>query len=79
MRKILVAVLVGLGIFGLVLAGLFRFYAPSRVEKTPLDLDVIQVATGPAKIFNAATGKLEDVTLRATRQVETDSPPRTRR
>ena len=73
MRKILVAVLVGLGVFGLVAAGLFRFYAPSRAEKTPLDLDVIQVATGPAKLLNAATGQLEDLAFRATRRVRTDS------
>jgi len=72
-RKFLVAVLVGLGVFGLLAAGLFRFYAPSRAEKTPLDLDVIQVATGPTKLLNPATGQLEDLTLRATRRVRTDS------
>jgi hypothetical protein len=72
-RKILVAVLVGLGVFGLVAAGLFRFYAPSRAEKTPLDLDVVQVATGPAKLFDASTGKVEELTLNATRRVRTDS------
>lgn len=73
MRKTLIAVLVGLGVFGLLAAGLFRFYVPSRVEKTPLNLDITQVATGPAKLFNAGTGKLEDVQLRAVRQVLTDS------
>lgn len=73
MRKTLIAVLVGLGVFGLVAAGLFRFYAPSRAEKTPLDLDVIQVATGPAKLLNVATGQVEDLTLNATRRVRTDS------
>jgi Porin PorA len=72
-RKTLVALLAGVGIFGLVLAGLLRFYAPSHAEKTPLDLDVVQVATGPAKILNAATGQLEDLTLNATRRVRTDS------
>jgi hypothetical protein len=74
LRKILVPVLVALGIFSLVLAGLLRFYAPSRVEKAPLDLKVPQqVATGPAKVFNVQTGQLEDVQLKATRQVVTDS------
>jgi hypothetical protein len=72
-RKTLVAVLVGLGVFGLLAAGLFRFYAPSRAEKTPLDLDVIQVATGPAKLLNASTGQLEDLAFKATRRVRTDS------
>lgn len=74
MRKILTAVLIGLGIFSLVLAGLLRFYAPSQVEKAPLDLKVPQqAATGPAKVYNVGTGKLEDVELRATRQVVADS------
>jgi len=72
-RKILTAVLVGLGVFCLVLAGLLRFYAPSRAEKTPLNLDIKQVATGPAKVLNAATGRLEDTSLIATRRVRTDS------
>ncbi len=73
MRKTLIAVLVGIGVFGLLAAGLFRFYAPSRAEKTPLDLDVTQVATGPAKRLNASTGQLEDSTFRAVRKVKTDS------
>ena len=74
MRKILVPVLIALGIFSLVLAGLLRFYAPSRVEKAPLDLLVPQqTATGPAKVYNVATAQLEDVELKATRQVVADS------
>jgi hypothetical protein len=73
-RKILVPVLVALGLFSLVLAGLLRFYAPSRVEKAPLDLLVRQqTATGPAKVYNVSAGKLEDVQLMATRQVVADS------
>lgn len=73
MRKVVNVVLVGVGVFALVLAGLLRFYAPSRAEKTPLNLDIKQVATGPAKLLNAATGKIEDTTLNATRRVRTDS------
>jgi hypothetical protein len=73
-RKILAPVLIALGIFSLILAGLLRFYAPSRVEKAPLDLKVPQqTATGPAKLYNLGTGQLEDVELMATRQVVTDS------
>jgi heme/copper-type cytochrome/quinol oxidase subunit 2 len=72
-RKVLSVVLIGLGVFGLVLAGMFRFYAPSRAEKTPLNLDIKLVATGPAKLLNAATGQTEDTTLNATRRVRTDS------
>ena len=73
MRKIVVPVLVALGVFSLLSAALFRFYAPSRVEKAPLDLKVQQTAVGPAKIYNAAAGKVEDVELMATRQVVADS------
>ncbi len=73
MRKILTAALIGVGVFALVLAGLLRFYAPSRAEKTPLNLDIKQVATGPAKLLNAATGQVEDTSLNATRRVRTDS------
>ena len=74
MRRIVAYVLVAVGIFSLVLAALLRFYAPSRVEKAPLDLKVPQqVATGPAKVYNVQAGQLEDVELMATRQVVTDS------
>ena len=73
MRKALGSLLVLVGVFGLVAAGLFRFYAPSRAERTPLDLDIVQVATGPAKLLDASTGKVEDLTLNATRRVRTDS------
>lgn len=73
MRKLLTALLVLVGVFGIALAGLLRFYAPSRAEKTPLNLDIIQVATGPAKLLNSATGEVEDTTLNATRRVRTDS------
>jgi hypothetical protein len=72
-RRFLPAILIGIGVFGLVLAGMLRFYAPSRAEKTPLNLDIKLVATGPGKLLNAATGKTEDTTLNATRRVRTDS------
>ncbi|MDQ2839046.1 MAG: DUF3068 domain-containing protein [Actinomycetota bacterium] len=73
MRKALSFFLVLLGVFCIVLAGLLRFYAPSKAEKTPLNLDIMQVATGPAKILNSATGQQEDTTLNATRRVRTNS------
>lgn len=73
MRKVLTAGLVLVGVFCLVLAALLRFYAPSRAEKTPLNLDIKQVATGPATILNAATGQQEQTNLIATRRVRTDS------
>ncbi|MEO6701471.1 MAG: DUF3068 domain-containing protein [Jatrophihabitantaceae bacterium] len=73
MRKVLTAALVLLGVFCLALAGLLRFYAPSHAEKTPLNLNIIQVATGPATIFNATTGQQDQTNLIATRRVRTDS------
>jgi len=72
-RRIGTYVLVLVGVFCLVLAALLRFYAPGRAEKTPLNLNIRQVATGPAKLLNASTGQLEDLNLIATRHVRTDS------
>ena len=63
MRKVFSAALILIGVFGLVLAGLLRFYAPSRAEKTPLNLDIKLVATGPAKVLNTTTGKVDDLSL----------------
>lgn len=73
MRKGLSYVLIGLGVFGLVLAAGLRFYAPSRAEKTPLNLDIKLVSTGPATVLNTATGQVEQTNLIATRYVRTDS------
>lgn len=73
MRKALAYVLIGIGVFGLVLAAGFRFYAPSRAEKTPLNLDIMLVSTGPAKLLNTSTGQIEQTNLKATRRVRTDS------
>lgn len=60
--------MVGLGVFLVVVAALFRFYAPSRAEKTPLNLDITLVATGPSTI-----GTSDHVPLQATRHVVVDS------
>lgn len=73
MRNIVRAVLVGLGAFFLVLAGLMRFWAPSHVEKTPLKTDAVVYASGPAKVLNNKTFQVEDHTLRATRTLQVDS------
>lgn len=73
MRKVASAGLVLVGVFGLVLAGLLRFYAPSRALKTPLNLNIRLVATGPAQKLNSATGQVDSVMLNATRHVRTDS------
>jgi hypothetical protein len=73
MRRALGAVLVGVGFFGIVLAILLPTVVVSHSKKTPLDLDITQVSSGPAKLLDAASGDTKDVTLRATRIVRTDS------
>ncbi|UQX87126.1 DUF3068 domain-containing protein [Jatrophihabitans telluris] len=67
------SVLVLVGVFCIVLAGLLAFYAPGKALKTPLNLNIKQIATGPAKILNSSTGQVEDTQLIATRRVRTDS------
>jgi len=67
LRSIVASVLVGLGAFLLVGAGLLRFYAPDRAEKTPLDLNITLVADGPATYGG------QHVQLQATRKVRVDS------
>lgn len=73
MRRILGVVLIGLGAFLLALTVLLPTVAVSRSKKTPLNLDINQVSSGPATLFDSATGKTQKVKLRATRQVRTDS------
>src|SRR3954453_13166521 len=74
MRKASGVVLLGVGIFAVVLAILLPTWVVSQSKKTPLDLDITQraIATN-AQVFNSKTGKLDTVTLRATRLVQTDS------
>lgn len=66
-------VLIGLGVFGIVLAIIMPTVVVPASKKTPLDLDITQISSGPAKLLDAATGKQQDVRLRATRIVRTDS------
>lgn len=73
MRRAIGVVLIGLGIFGVVMAILFPTVVVSKSKKTPLDLNITQVSSGPTKLLDAATNQVKDVTLRATRFVRTDS------
>jgi hypothetical protein len=73
MRRVLGVVLIGLGVFGLVFAGLVRFWAYPNGEKTPLNLDIPIIATGPAQVYDATSGQLQSVQLRADRTVKVDS------
>jgi Porin PorA len=72
-RKALSIILIAIGVFCLLLAVGLRFYAPSRAEKTPLNLNITLVSTGPATLLNTTTGQVEHVNLNATRFVRTDS------
>ena len=74
MRRASGVVLVGFGIFAVVLAILLPTWVVSESKRTPLDLDITQRAIASnAQVFNSKTGKLDTVTLRATRVVKTDS------
>jgi hypothetical protein len=66
-------ILVGLGVFGIALAIIMPTIVVPASKKTPLNLDITQISSGPAKVFDLASGHLKDVRLRATRIVRTDS------
>jgi hypothetical protein len=72
-RRISGIILIGVGVFGVVLAVLLPTVVVSKSKRTPLNLNITQVSSGPAKLLDAATGKTNDVKLRATRIVRTDS------
>jgi hypothetical protein len=73
MRKALGVTLIGLGLFGLVLAVLLPTVVVDRSKKTPLNLNITQISSGPAKILDPTTAQTKDVQLRATRVVKTDT------
>jgi Porin PorA len=61
------------GLFGVLLAILLPTVVVPHVKRTPLDLDITQISSGPAKLFDAKSGQINDVQLRATRVVRSDS------
>lgn len=73
MRKAIGFVLIGVGLFVIVLAILLPTVVVPHSKKTPLDLDITQISSGPAKLYDAKTAKTNNVQLRATRTVRTDS------
>jgi hypothetical protein len=74
MRKAAGIVLIGLGLFAVVLAILLPTVVVDRSKKTPLDLDITQKSTATgAKLLDPATNELRTVNLRATRVVKTDA------
>jgi hypothetical protein len=73
MRKAFGAALVGVGVFAIVLTILLPTAVVDRSKKTPLNLNITQISSGPAKLLDASTGQVNDVQLQATRIVRTDS------
>ena len=73
MRRIIATVLIGLGVFLLAMTVLLPTVVVDRSKKTPLDLNIRQVATGPAQLLDAKTKAPKQVRLRALRTVRTDS------
>jgi hypothetical protein len=73
MRRIVGTLLIGLGVFFLVLTILLPTVVVSRSKKIPLDLKITLHSTGSAQLLDAATNTVKTVNLRATRVVHTDS------
>lgn len=73
MRKGFGYLLLALGVFALVLTVLLPTVVVNKSKKTPLDLNITQVSSGPGKILDPATLQTKDVQLRATRVVKTDT------
>jgi hypothetical protein len=73
MRRAFAIVLVGVAVFAFVLTILLPTVVVDRSKKTPLDLDITQISSGPATLYDANTGQTNQVQLRATRTVRTDT------
>jgi hypothetical protein len=73
MRGAVAVVLVGLGVFGVVLTLLLPTVVVDRSKKLPLDLDITLHSSGPATVLDPATSQPKHVTLRATQIVRTDT------
>jgi hypothetical protein len=73
MRRAIGAVLVGLGLFAIVLTILLPTVVVSKSKKTPLDLNITQRSSGTAALLDSATNTTRKVAVRATRIVHSDS------
>ncbi len=72
MRRFLGPVLLGLGVFLLVLAGMLRFYVADRVVVTPIDQYAQTVAPGPGTYLDPAVLQERSTDLVATRTLKAD-------
>jgi hypothetical protein len=73
MRRALAVLLIGVAAFALLLTVLLPTVVVARSKKTPLDLDITQISSGPATVLDASTNQTKAVRLRATREVKTDT------
>ncbi len=79
-KRVLPSILIGLGVFLLVVAILIPLYAVGRLEKTPLDLEITTVATGTGSVLDsrslsAGSAQVdENVPLVSQRFVTTEEP-----
>ena len=74
MRRWLGPVLLGIGVFLLVTAGMMRFYVADRVVVTPIDQYAQTTAVGPGRWLDGATGQQQTGDLTAIRTVKGDVP-----
>jgi len=65
-------VLLLVGSFLVTIALLLWFWAPSRVERTPLDVNTYTYLSGQAKKLNPTTGKVEDVPVSVLSRTQVD-------
>ena len=73
MRKVIAAVLVGLGSFLLVAALTVVLWGGEAVKKTPLDTDSVTNLSGTADKLNPATGDVESLQVKAASVTKADS------
>ncbi|MCQ4084748.1 DUF3068 domain-containing protein [Streptomyces sp. RB6PN25] len=66
-RRIVAFLVLGLGIFLLVLGPMLRWFVLPRVQVAPYDMDFTDISSGPGTYLDPATGKTESGTLTATR------------
>lgn len=73
MRKVIAAVLVGLGSFLLVAALTVVLWGADAVKKTPLDTDSVTNLSGEADKLNPATGEVESLQVKAASVTKADA------
>ena len=73
MRKVIAAVLVGLGSFLLVAALTVVLWGADAVKKTPLDTDSVTNLSGEADKLNPATGEVEALQVKAASVTKADA------